>query len=89
MAKKFTRPAKKAASKTEEISWPFGMKNYIIFAAAIIMIVIGYITLGNGSMTLAPVLLVLGYCVLIPVAIMIKDKPDISSDAAGSDLSAE
>lgn len=86
MAKKFTRPSPKAA-KTEEISWPFGMKNYLIFAAALIVIVIGYVTLGYGSMTLAPALLVLGYCVLIPVAIVIKDKPDKAADASGSDLS--
>jgi multidrug efflux pump subunit AcrB len=89
MTKKITRPAQKAARTSEEISWPFGMKNYLIFAAALVVIVIGYITLGNGSMTLAPALLVLGYCVLIPVAIMIKDKPDVSSDTDGSDLSTE
>ncbi len=87
MAKKTTKPASKAAGKSEEISWPFGMKNYLIFGAALIVIVIGYITLGYGSMTLAPVLLVLGYCVLIPVAIMIKDKPDDAGDASGPDLS--
>lgn len=89
MAKKTTRPAPKAA-KTEEISWPFGKKNYLIFAAAIVVIVIGYITLGYGSMTLSPALLVFGYCVLIPVAIMIKDKPDNPApDAARPDLSTE
>lgn len=90
MAKKTTRPAQKAAAKTEEISWPFGMKNYLVFAAAVIVIVIGYVTLGYGSMTLAPALLVLGYCVLIPVAIVIKDKPDVTApDTAGPDLSTE
>ena len=90
MAKKITKPAQKAAAKIEDISWPFGTKNYLVFAAALVVIIIGYITLGNGSMTLAPVLLVLGYCVLIPIAIMIKDKPeDAKAEAAAPDLSTE
>ena len=90
MAKKITRTAPKAAAKAEDVSWPFGMKNYLIFAAALVVIVIGYVTLGYGSMTLAPVLLVLGYCVLIPVAIVIKDTPDkTATDTVGPDLSRE
>ena len=93
MAKKTTRTTRsvpKAAAKVEDISWPFGMKNYLIFAAALVVIVIGYVTHGYGSMTLAPVLLVLGYCVLIPVAIVIKDTPDKRApDTAGPDLSTE
>lgn len=56
-------------------NWPYGKKNYVVFALAIIVIVIGFITLGQGSMTLSPILLVLGYCVLIPIALMIKDEP--------------
>ena len=91
MAKKITRTAPKAAkAKAEDVSWPFVMKNYLIFAVALVVIVIGYVTLGYGSMTLAPALLVLGYCVLIPVAIVIKDTPDKTSpDNAGPDLSTE
>jgi hypothetical protein len=49
-----------------------------LFAIGIFVIVIGYITLGYGSITLAPILLVLGYCVIIPIAIIInggREKP--------------
>jgi len=35
-------------------------------------IVVGFITLASGSITLAPILLVLGYCVLIPVGLLVK-----------------
>ena len=31
-----------------------------------ISIIVGYVFLGYGSISLAPVLLVLGYCVLVP-----------------------
>jgi len=58
---------------TEEVEWPFGKKNYILFAAAVVVIVIGFVTLGQGSMTLAPLLLTIGYCVLIPAAILVRD----------------
>ncbi len=60
----------------DEIKWPFGPRNYLIFGLAMVVIVLGYVALGYGSITLAPVLLVLGYCVLIPVAIIIKGRPD-------------
>ncbi len=87
MAKKVTKSSARAAAKVaadrhEEIRWPFGMKNYLVFALALVVIVIGYVTLGYGSMTLAPALLVLGYCVLIPVAIVIRDQPDESRTVA-------
>jgi hypothetical protein len=47
----------------------FGPKNYILLGAAIVSLALGYWLLSNGSTTLAPVLLVLGYCVLFPVGL--------------------
>jgi hypothetical protein len=49
---------------------PFGRTNYILIGAALVAIILGYIFLGSGSITLAPILLVLGYCVLFPVGII-------------------
>ncbi len=63
----------KSAPAREESHWPFGTRNYIVMAIALIVITIGYVTLGEGSITLAPLLLVIGYCVLIPAALLIKD----------------
>jgi hypothetical protein len=75
---------KAAAPPREEIKWPFGKRNYIAFGVALTVIIFGYISLGQGSITLAPILLFLGYCVLVPVAILIKD-PDIEkSDSPDS-----
>ncbi len=62
--------------KTEGGGLPFGPINYALMAAAILSIVIGYVTLGSGSITLAPILLVLGYCVLFPLGIIFKGTPD-------------
>ncbi|HSG99455.1 MAG TPA: hypothetical protein VLB27_05360 [candidate division Zixibacteria bacterium] len=69
----------------QEMSWPFGKKNYLYFAAGMVSIILGYITLANTAvdpnpdeggagqlfLTLSPLLLVLGYCVLIPISIIV------------------
>jgi uncharacterized membrane protein HdeD (DUF308 family) len=44
-------------------------KKYILIAG-LLAIVFGYIFLAQGSESLAPVLLVLGYCVLVPVSLI-------------------
>ena len=59
-------------------SWPFGKKNYQLFGLGVTMIVFGYILMYTGetssfqSIVLSPIILVAGYCVVIPVSIMIK-----------------
>lgn len=37
---------------------------------ALLSIALGYADLARGGMTIAPVLLVVGYCVLVPLAIL-------------------
>ena len=76
-----TKTKKTTNGPGEEAKWPYGKKNYIVFAAALIVIIIGFYTLSTGSITLAPILLVLGYCVLLPVALIIKDKPEEGDSA--------
>ena len=50
----------------------FSRENGIWLGAAVIAIAIGYFLLSTGSMILAPILLVLGYCVLLPIGIIKK-----------------
>lgn len=71
MATKRTKSSK--APEAKEVAWPFGKRNYIWLAIALAVIIVGYIALGQGSITLAPLLLVIGYCVLIPIALIIRD----------------
>ena len=40
-----------------------------LFTAGLIAVALGYLALRLGSMTLAPLLLVAGYCLLIPAAL--------------------
>jgi hypothetical protein len=47
-------------------------KNWILLGVGIAIIIAGYILLSQGSITFAPILLVTGYCVLVPIAILVK-----------------
>lgn len=67
---------KSKKEKQTRFEWPFGPKNYMIFGAGLLVIILGYVALAMGSITLAPILLVLGYCVLVPVAIVIRGKKE-------------
>jgi hypothetical protein len=44
-------------------------RNLIILAAAVMVLVAGYLTLAAGHASAAAVLLVIGYCVLFPIGI--------------------
>ena len=41
-----------------------------LWAAAAVVLLAGYLDLIRGGETLAPILLILGYCVLVPLAIL-------------------
>jgi len=43
--------------------------NLVILAAAVVVLVAGYLTLAAGHPSLAAALLVVGYCVLVPLGI--------------------
>ena len=76
--------------------WPFGTRNYILFGVSLAIIIIGYICLGSGdnanapiTLTVAPILLVIGYA-LIPFAIMARGKKDPEAPkAVSADSAAE
>lgn len=49
----------------------FSAINAILLAAGLAAIVAGYVLLGQGSTVAAPVLLVVGYAILIPLGIIL------------------
>ena len=49
----------------------FGLRNWLLLLAGLVAIVAGYVTLAAGSTVAAPLLLVLGYVVLIPAGIIV------------------
>ncbi|MBI4726825.1 DUF3098 domain-containing protein [candidate division TA06 bacterium] len=96
MSKKELKNKSKATpdKQVQVVETPLGFtrKNYILFGAALALIVLGFLFLtspvfGGGfpfvhpfkggvdgwlTMNLAPIMLVLGYCVVIPAAIIVK-----------------
>lgn len=77
---------KKNTDRHNEINWPYGKKNYIFFGFALFVIIIGFFSLSKGSDTLAPILLVLGYLILIPISLMLKDD-SVSHQSTDSEIS--
>ena len=61
-------------------SWSFNKDNYIIFTIGIIILLIGYLLMATGnvnsfqSLSLSPVLLIIGYLILIPAALFYRKK---------------
>ena len=60
----------KARKRGAEPTLKFTRVNLWFALGGLAAIVAGYYLLGQGSITLAPVLLVLGYVVLLPLAII-------------------
>ncbi len=75
-----------AQSKKVRWEFPFERNNFILFGVGLLTIVIGYMLMATGitddpakyqttwdnplATSVAPAVLVLGYCVIIPLAIM-------------------
>jgi uncharacterized membrane protein HdeD (DUF308 family) len=48
---------------------PLGPRNLALLGAGVVSLVAGYLLLASGSTSVAASLLVLGYCVLLPLGI--------------------
>ena len=64
--------------KTLQFLWPYKRKNYILFGVGVFVIIVGYLIMYSGevdsfqSLVISPLLLLVGYLVIIPMAILIK-----------------
>jgi hypothetical protein len=65
------RVRREAAPAASHASLKFSTINAVLLVLALAAIVLGYVLLSGGSTTAAPLLLVLGYAVLLPLAIIL------------------
>jgi hypothetical protein len=71
-----------AKRKMSSMALPFTKRNYQILGLGLVVIILGYVALSqspwDGTMPLvvAPILLVLGYCVIIPLGILYREKSE-------------
>jgi hypothetical protein len=52
----------------------FSRTNYLFMASGVALAIVGFMLLRGGDISLAPFLLVVGYCALIPLGIIWKDR---------------
>jgi len=69
-AGKTKAPRKTLAGTDLGFSW--GLWNNVLLGLGVATLVMGYVALSRGSTTMAPVLLVAGYCILIPASLLIR-----------------
>lgn len=74
MAKVVKKQRDRVGSKSETL--PLDKTNFRIIGLGILVIVLGYLAMSEGSVegflpiTVAPILLVIGYCIVIPFGIL-------------------
>ncbi|HTR97834.1 MAG TPA: hypothetical protein VMH61_08025 [Candidatus Acidoferrales bacterium] len=54
------------------LGFRWGTLNTVILLAGVLALFAGYLSLSRGSITLAPALLVAGYCVLLPASLLVR-----------------
>ncbi len=70
-----TRPKSikpKGPAAEVDLGFRWGVVNSALLALGVVALAAGYMALAGGSVTLAPVLLVTGYCVIIPAALLLR-----------------
>ena len=76
---KSTEKTKTRKSKVDDLL-PFERPNYLIIGGGILTIILGYLALSEHSvegflpLTVAPILLLIGYVIIIPIGIMYKKR---------------
>jgi uncharacterized membrane protein YphA (DoxX/SURF4 family) len=71
-------------------SWNFSAPNYILFGIGVALIIVGYLIMATGevnsfqSLTLAPIMLFIGYIIVIPAALIYREKSPEVEENLGS-----
>jgi len=95
MAKPKMQPRKpqsyKSSNQKREIVFPLEKSNLMVIGFGVLLLIIGYIFMAENSVNgflptvAAPILLVLGYCVVIPYGIIKKPKAEVKTAPAASE----
>lgn len=70
-----TRPKSlkaRMAGPEVDLGFRWGVLNSALLGLGVAVLVVGYMSLAKGSLTLAPLLLVTGYCVMIPASLLVR-----------------
>jgi hypothetical protein len=75
-----TRPKSLRKPIEADLGFSWGGLNSLLLGLGLGSLLVGYLALSKGSTTLAPVLLVFGYCVLIPASLLIRGKGETTGE---------
>ena len=71
-------------------TWSFSTVNYSLFGIGLALIILGYIVMASGevnsfqSLTVAPIILFVGYIIFIPASLIYRDKNLENEENPGS-----
>lgn len=74
MAVAKSRPRLQRRGTETDLGFSWGTLNSLLLGLGVLVLAAGYVALSKGSISLAPVLLVLGYCGLIPASLLIRGR---------------
>jgi hypothetical protein len=75
-----TRPRSIRKPAEADLGFNWGLANSLLLGLALASLAAGYVALSKGSTTLAPVLLVTGYCVLMPASLLYRGRDQGSGE---------
>jgi hypothetical protein len=55
-----------------DLGFSWGRTNNVLLGIGVALLALGYLALSRRSITLAPLLLVVGYCVFIPASLVLR-----------------
>jgi hypothetical protein len=87
-----SRAAKKALKRGPAFERPrlvLGPLNYALMGAGVVSILVGFALLAARDISLAPFLLVLGFCALIPAGLLVERVPGRKAGAADASNEGE
>lgn len=61
-----------------------GRTNWLLMGAGVAAAGVGFVLLSRGDISLAPILIVVGYCALIPLGIVWRTRPPAGGGGTGS-----
>ncbi len=79
-SKPVVRPRSVRKQAEADLGFNWGAVNTALLTLGLLMILVGYYALSKGSITLAPILLVAGYCVVVPAAIVLLGREKASGE---------
>jgi hypothetical protein len=83
------RRALRGESVSHDPLLSFGRTNYLLMAGGAVLALIGFLLLRGGDISLAPFLLVMGYCALIPLGIVWRERQPGPNGGGGATRAGE